>query len=664
MPPKHGAGFQDPIIVDDSETEDEDEALKRGGGGEDISGPTQNEVRHGTAAGGSVGGLSLLVRAQLETERKERAAKRAMEEAGPSQPPAQRSRITGPSRDGASVHSLTDAGQPRRSLANESGMHKHTVSSCLERIQSRDRFWDGTVRRSYNHYATPAPDGMRFEDMLLPTTANDSAGCTHILFSSFCADPTWLPTLVPSGSRAPHVTLVDDMQKASTAEIKRLWPASWTYVAPKRPREGAWGVQHVKIVMLKYPDRLRICILTGNLIEYDWYQVENLAYVQDFRRLPEGQEAVSRASDAFKQLATLFDSWDMKSQEHPCVKALEQYDLSAFGGGSGARLCASFPEPGLASVWGWKSIETRGLGRLKRIIDDLKITPRRGGMQLLTQGSSLGGRSNVLWLHHLHLIASGLGRLVPLPAGTSQVKGAHKSALSSAAIPEACDTGEVVDFGDWPPVRIQFPTLAQVDEAPGGRSSAGTFFAKTAEIDKNRQVMHQPASQRGKILMHLKIIFALQPGVTWEPSPSPSRKGQSASSSWSSTGRTLGGSSSASTGSEAVCMPLDAESAREQAKQRVLEKRRKAEFVGWLYMGSANLTAAAWGHISKPKDAGSPTMTGLLNHELGIVFPISREDLSADHPSFARDALAFHHKPKPYGPADKVWDQQKFGVGP
>jgi hypothetical protein len=34
-------------------------------------------------------------------------------------------------------------------------------------------------------------------------------------------------------------------------------------------------------------------------------------------------------------------------------------------------------------------------------------------------------------------------------------------------------------------------------------------------------------------------------------------------------------------------------------------------------------------------------MTQLLNHELGVVIPIARADLSAAKPSLARDALAF-----------------------
>ena len=111
--------------------------------------------------------------------------------------------------------------------------------------------------------------------------------------------------------------------------------------------------------------------------------VVQLAYVQDFRLLPHDGDCL--ASDAYDQFDRLFKSWRLTKREDRAYRELERYDLGSFGGSSGARLLLCMPSPGQVAVNGWAAIETRGLGRLKRIVKDLGITPRRGGMQISAQ---------------------------------------------------------------------------------------------------------------------------------------------------------------------------------------------------------------------------------------------------------------------------------------
>lgn len=108
-----------------------------------------------------------------------------------------------------------------------------------------------------------------------------------------------------------------------------------------------------------------------------------LAYVQDFRLLPDDGDCLD--SDAYGQFDLLFRSWRLTKREDRAYRELERYDLASFGGPCGARLLLCMPAPGQAAVTGWTAIETRGLGRLKRIVKDLGITPRRGGMQISAQ---------------------------------------------------------------------------------------------------------------------------------------------------------------------------------------------------------------------------------------------------------------------------------------
>lgn len=49
--------------------------------------------------------------------------------------------------------------------------------------------------------------------------------------------------------------------------------------------------------------------------------------------------------------------------------------------------------------------------------------------------------------------------------------------------------------------------------------------------------------------------------------------------------------------------------------------------IGWTYMGSHNLTQAAWGNISQPKAGGDPQCT-IGNWELGLILPLRKKDLN------------------------------------
>lgn len=70
-----------------------------------------------------------------------------------------------------------------------------------------------------------------------------------------------------------------------------------------------------------------------------------------------------------------------------CFADLKHYDLSTFGGKSGARLVASVPCNYRKSVLGWNAIEKLGLGRLKRVIDDMDVQPVKGGLEISAQVS-------------------------------------------------------------------------------------------------------------------------------------------------------------------------------------------------------------------------------------------------------------------------------------
>lgn len=78
------------------------------------------------------------------------------------------------------------------------------------------------------------------------------------------------------------------------------------------------------------------------------------------------------------------------------------------------------------------------------------------------------------------------------------------------------------------------------------------------------------------------------------------------------------------------------------------------EIVGWIYMGSHNLTQAAWGNISSASASAPPQLT-CQNWELGLVLPFRRRDLKADATSDAAKIVTWKRPVEKYQDGDVPW---------
>lgn len=76
--------------------------------------------------------------------------------------------------------------------------------------------------------------------------------------------------------------------------------------------------------------------------------------------------------------------------------------------------------------------------------------------------------------------------------------------------------------------------------------------------------------------------------------------------------------------------------------------------MGWVYLGSANFTRAAWGTIAGTTSA--PTLS-LNNWELGVVLPLDSPDVEGN----AWDAVPYRRPVEAYGAQDTPWDVGTLG---
>lgn len=119
---------------------------------------------------------------------------------------------------------------------------------------------------------------------------------------------------------------------------------------------------HIKMILLSFETHLRVVVLTGNLVTYDWDIIENSALVFDAPRVKDGN--TSPPSDLSRQLLLTLRNLDLPNN-HPMMQELRTgaFDMSA----APFKLVLSAPTTPLTD---WESIYTLGLGRLLKIVRD------------------------------------------------------------------------------------------------------------------------------------------------------------------------------------------------------------------------------------------------------------------------------------------------------
>lgn len=77
------------------------------------------------------------------------------------------------------------------------------------------------------------------------------------------------------------------------------------------------------------------------------------------------------------------------------------------------------------------------------------------------------------------------------------------------------------------------------------------------------------------------------------------------------------------------------------------------EHAGWVYLGSANFTRAAWGTLAGKPD--QPTQS-INNWEMGVVLPLDSPDLEGS----AWDAVPYRRPVEAYGVSDLPWSANRL----
>ncbi|OCF43592.1 hypothetical protein I317_02610 [Kwoniella heveanensis CBS 569] len=536
-------------------------------------------------------GGQVIDRAQLEKERRERQAARQAAISGIS------SSFTTSSTSSAPLK--TASSSLASSTLSSSESHPFQASGPFPTDAAGEYYLDGELR----HVALRIGEHSRERTFSPQQVVGNHSQIALVIVSSFVIEDQWLldanilppPEVVPTMTVRPHRK--DQPEYNGKIELKANGEM-WVY--PKMLT--GFGSAHMKYFWIFYKTgRLRVAISTANLVSYDYQEIENTVFVQDFLPLvaPIPLVASNTTHDFPLQFARLFTHLRIHTglrnliRHHPAGSAipftpennfadLAKYDWSKVR----VRIVMSIP----GQYTGHEEIGKLGISRLGKVLNEQGWVPRSGEkLDVEFQGSSLGTYS-LEWFDKFYSFVSGK---------TSQQL-VHRTKPTS-----------------WPDFHILFPTLATVERSIGGKPGGGTMFCGKAFNSVTKGLFYDANSKRGGVLMHTKMLIAI-----FEPAENR-------------------------LGIEKVGTPT-------KLKRKADEMDIGSKDVGgWIYVGSHNFSPSAWGNVDVKKN---PPTLNIRNYELGIVFPLDRKNARS-----VADRVAPYKRPaRKYSASDIPWDQNAF----
>lgn len=487
------------------------------------------------AAGGGLklGGL-LVDRAQLE---RERLARQAAKEGKPA-PSTEATNATASSSNPPTSASHHQPAAASTSVPGSSSAPTRVTNHPLQTASSPPSdaagqyFLDGELRHvalsiGINNSArtfSPSQVFGEVSERKYYTADGQRSQMRLLIISSFVWDEEWTSTFLPEPQEVPTIQVCRppgyDAERLSKSG--KLQPTENGAVLSYPFMDGKRGSEHMKFAWIFYKTgRLRVAIMTANMVDYDWKQIENVScekllggvlkplllpqtvFVQDF--LPKGSSGGAKGKekdlpDFPAQFVWLFGHLKIPkalkflTENHPfgaripikhsdaSFADLSRYDWSRVK----VRVVMS-----VAGVYkGFDKMVQFGSCRLGKVIAEEGWTAPKGErlvaeyqvsvhsrLHTNAQGSSLGAYSTD-WMNNFYQTISGQSL-------------DHISRQPKAAA--------------WPPIKVIFPTLATVDASRLGRNGGGTMFSGKSFSDKTSSLFHDANSKRGGVLMHTKV---------------------------------------------------------------------------------------------------------------------------------------------------------------
>ncbi|KAI1046292.1 hypothetical protein LB505_008503 [Fusarium chuoi] len=379
------------------------------------------------------------------------------------------------------------------------------------------------------------------------------------LLSSYQWDDEWLMSKIdPRKTKLLLLAFADS--EAQKSEMLSNAPPGIKFVFPAMNGPGA---MHSKLQLLKYPEYLRVVVPTANLVPYDWGEtgvMENMVFLIDLPRL---KDPANYRQTAFSTELGRFLS--ATGVGEGMVRSLANYDFSQT-----KHLGFVYTIPGGHQGDSLKRIGYSGLGTTVAALglatdEPIEVDFVVGTIKMWTDEWWIAGDDGMAEYK------SRIGR----------TGAASKSKASNPWQKKLKDR-----------FRIYFPTDETVGRSRGGRNAAGTICVQPKwwrSPTFPTELVRDCVNTRDGLLMHSKMIMVSQTQA----------------------------------GSQLQTRPQTRPEPRHHDPGPAAAEPKTEEMsLGWVYIGSANLSESAWGRIVKDRATGQPKMS-CRNWESGVIVRIS-----------------------------------------
>ncbi|KAI9248880.1 tyrosyl-DNA phosphodiesterase I [Phascolomyces articulosus] len=374
-------------------------------------------------------------------------------------------------------------GQSSSSTKRPFPSDKTSSSSNVERplkiptLPGPTRYWDGVVKLTYVTGFT-GPNFIRFEDIV------QRNGVKKAVLTAMVVSTDWIEQQFPASA---NICIVLHGRPA----MSRQMSSNRIFIMPPM-KDDKFGVFHPKLMLLVHESSLRVVIGSANLEPYDYKDLENVVFIQDFPLLKtKPLDSKTQLKPFAREIYDLLGHMQVPSS----VQAeLFKYDFSR----AKAHIVAS-----VSGVFEGDQYSRYGHARLAKVIKELGAADPNRPPQVEMQTSSLGGL-NVSYLNELYRSFSGIE---PYANGSKPPRQTKSGTL--------------------PPIDVIYPTTDTVNDSRLGPPGASTICLNTSSWRKPtfpKQVMCDAISHRPGTLMHSKYIVTTLKSNKTTPSSSSSSK--------------------------------------------------------------------------------------------------------------------------------------------
>ncbi|KAK2764860.1 hypothetical protein FQN54_008557 [Arachnomyces sp. PD_36] len=484
-----------PIEIDDGEDDEEElqKALALSLQNQSGSSPvTLTESPKAPEPSGARYGIPGLDRKKQEEERLARLEKKR-KATSVSPPPMSRelkaAKAT-PSHDHSKKNTHLTASHDRPVLQNTVQAERNrTGPSADSALSSKSalRFPTGTVKKTWAYGYPRADNDIKIEEVF------QQSELEFALLSSFQWDTEWLFSKLDLTKNRCLLVM-----QAKDEETKRQYISETADMKSIRlcfpPMDAQVNCMHSKLMLLFYPNRLRIVVPSANLVPYDWGEtgaMENTVFMIDLPRKTEDDDPED-STHFYDDLVYFLRASDV----HRAVII----KMSQFNFGQTRNIGFVHTVGGSHTDASWERTGLCGLGRTVKAMGLATTQPLK--IDFVT--SSVGSLNDE-FLRSMYLAAQGDDGLTELTLRSSKKFPATR--INDPFVAVSKETGT-----EWKDrFRVYFPSKKTVQESRGGPGAGGTICFQSKWYDGAKfpkHVLRNCVSRRPGILMHSKMLLA------------------------------------------------------------------------------------------------------------------------------------------------------------